>query len=182
MGEIRLAGPVKLLVGILAPDEGWLARSREALAGVFGKMDASSPVLPFAFTDYYAREMGKDLLRQWVAFEKLVLPEGLAGIKHRTNLLESELAVEGQRRVNLDPGIVNDSRLILATTKDFAHRIYLGSGIYAEVTLIFKDGAFRPQEWTYPDYQSQEALEFILKARERYLTQRETYPRYPEGS
>jgi hypothetical protein len=117
-----------------------------------------------------------------VAFEKLVLPEGLAGIKHRTNLLESELAVEGQRRVNLDPGIVNDSRLILATTKDFAHRIYLGSGIYAEVTLIFKDGAFRSQEWTYPDYQSQEALEFILKARERYLTQRETYPRYPEGS
>jgi len=110
------------------------------------------------------------------------MPEGLAGIKHRTNLLESELAVEGRRGVNLDPGIVNDSRLILATTKDFAHRVYLGSGIYAEVTLIFKDGAFRPQEWTYPDYKSREALEFVLRARERYLVQRETYPRYPEGS
>jgi hypothetical protein len=169
LGEIRLAGPVKLVVGILAKDREWLARARERLGSVFGRSDVESREAPFGSTDYYAREMGEGLIRQWVGFESLVMPEGLPGIKRRTNLLEEEMALAGRRRANLDPGYVNDARLILATTKDFAHRIYLGAGIYAETTMVYKEGAFRPLEWTYPDYRGQDALEFLDKARALYL-------------
>jgi hypothetical protein len=175
LGEIRLAGPVKLVVGILAKDREWLARARERLGSVFGRSDVESREAPFGSTDYYAREMGEGLIRQWVGFESLVMPEGLPGIKRRTNLLEEEMALAGRRRANLDPGYVNDARLILATTKDFAHRIYLGAGIYAETTMVYKEGAFRPLEWTYPDYRSKESREFFQQARELYLTQRERY-------
>ncbi len=177
MGEIRLSGPVKLVMGILAKDREWLGRAREELGGVFGRTDIESPTVPFDFTDYYAGEMGgRSLTRQWVGFESLVVPDGLAGIKLKTNLLEQELSQEGKRPVNLDPGYVNDSRLVLATTKDFAHRIYLGSGIYGEVTLVYKEGTFRALEWTYPDYKTPEALAFLEKARTLYLSQREAYP------
>jgi len=177
LGEIRLAGPVKLVVGILAKDREWLARARERLGGVFGRFDVESREAPFGFTDCYAGEMGGGLTRQWVGFESLVMPDGLHGIKRRTNLLEEEMAFAGRRRANLDPGYVNDARLVLATTKDFAHRIYLGAGIYAETTMVYKEGAFRPLEWTYPDYRGQDALEFLEKARALYLAQREGYPR-----
>jgi hypothetical protein len=173
VGEIRLAGPVNLITGILAKDEGWLSKVREGLVRVFGRMDVESPAVPFGFTDYYEPEMGQGLLRQWVGFESLVMPDGLAGIKLATNLMEREWTQEGKRPVNLDPGWVNDSRLILATTKDFAHRIYLGSGIYAETTLIFKEGAFRALDWTYPDYKSEAALAFLKQARALYMAKME---------
>lgn len=169
MGDLRLPGPVKLITGILAKDEGWLSKARERLVQVFGRMDVESPVIPFGFTDYYASEMGKNLLRQWVGFKSLVMPDGLAGIKLMTNQMEAEWAEQGKRPVNLDPGYVNDSRVVLATTKDFSHRIYLGSGIYAEITLIYKGDAFRALDWTYPDYKSNTALEFLNQARLLYL-------------
>jgi hypothetical protein len=168
VGEIRLPGPVKLITGILAKDESWLSKALEKLVGVFGKMDVESPVIPFEFTDYYAPEMGKNLLRQWVGFENLVVPDGLAGIKLMTNLMEQQWLEQGKRPVNLDPGYLNDSRVVLATTKDFSHRIYLGSGIFAEATLIYKGDAFQALPWTYPDYQSETAMTFLNRARALY--------------
>jgi hypothetical protein len=176
MGETHLAGPVKLVIGILAKDREWLSRARAELARVFGRSDLESPVIPFGFTDYYLAEMGEGLLRQWVGLESLVMPDGLAGIKLATNRMEQEWAQDGKRPVNLDPGYVNDSRLILATTKDFSHRIYLGSGIYAETTLIYKGEAFRALDWTYPDYQSETATEFLNQARALYMARIESYP------
>lgn len=180
MGENRLARPVKLIIGVLAKDGEWLTKAREELAKVFGRSDLESPVIPFGFSDYYASEMGEGLLRRWVGFESLVMPDGLAGIKLKTNLIEREWTREGKRPVNLDPGYVNDSRLVLATTKDFAHRIYLGSGIYAETTLIYKEGAFRALDWTYPDYKSEVATNFLNQARALYTARIENYPKEKE--
>ena len=176
MGEIRLPCPVKLIVGILAKDRELLALAKAGLVKVFGRMDVESAEVPFRFTDYYAEEIGEGLLRQWVGFESLIMPDGLAGIKLKTNLMEQEWTHEGRRQVNLDPGWVNDSRLILATTKDFSHRIYLGSGIYAETTLIYKGEAFRALDWTYPDYKSETATEFLNQARALYMARIENYP------
>jgi len=171
MGKVKQPPPVKLMCSIFTADETLLAVARDALTSQWGPLDYQSEVLPFKHTTYYAREFGENLLRQIVAFAILIAPERLAEIKHATNDLERTWSVDGRRRVNLDPGYVSLSKLVLATTKDYAHRIYLGQGIYAEVTLQFKHGAFRAFEWTYPDYASPRYLEICAEIRSFYAQQ-----------
>lgn len=171
MGKIREPLPVKLMTSIFTGDETLLAVARGALASRFGPMDYQSEILPFNHTTYYAREFGEGLLRQIVAFTNLIWPQQLAGIKRTTNELEMTWAVEGRRRVNLDPGYISLGKLVLATTKDHAHRIYLGQGIYAEVTLQYKHGTFQPWEWTYPDYASPRYREICTEIRRIYAAQ-----------
>ena len=86
-----------------------------------------------------------------------------------TNFIESDLSTGGARRVNLDPGYMDAARVVLASTKDHAHRILLGKGIYGEVTLLYRDGAFRPLPWTYPDYREAATLAFLKGVRVWYL-------------
>lgn len=132
----------------------------------FGDVSLKSEVIPFTHTTYYNKEMGNDLLRQWYVFDNLVAPDILADLKLRTNVIEKTFLGNNKRRkVNIDPGFITMSNLILASTKDFSHRIYIGKGIYAEVTFIYKNKTFVPLEWTYPDYQEPKALEFFEKAR-----------------
>lgn len=182
MGKIKEPGKVKLIVGVIACCAGTAEEAEGLLVKKFGSIDARSAVTPFGFTDYYEKEMGKGLLRVWISFEKLVDPQGLAGIKTETNKIEEKLSVPEdaglinqaptkKRRVNLDPGYTDGGKLVLASTKNYSHRIYLSKGIYAEVTLIFEKGAFRPLAWTYPDYRSVTALDFLSKARDQYLAQ-----------
>ena len=168
MGQIVIPPPAKLICGILAASPEWLELGREALAGRFGELDAASEPVPFAFTDYYRDEMGPSILRQFVSFRRLVHPEGLAGIKRTTNEMEARLGEGGKRRVNLDPGCLDLSKLVLATTKDATYRVYLGEGIHAQPTLFFRDGSFRSWEWTYPDYRARSAIEFFNRARSGY--------------
>ena len=147
-------------------------RAESTLEEAFGAIDLRSKRVPFDQTSYYQQEMGDELVREWVSFEKLVQQDTVADAKLATNRLEKRLArPDGTRTVNLDPGYILPSRLVLATTKDFAHRIYLAKGIYAEVTLIYRDGEFQPLEWTYPDYQQSVALDFFMTARTAYLAQ-----------
>jgi len=171
MGTIKEPLPVKLVCSIFTGDETLLAVARGALANRFGSIDYQSELLPFNHTSYYEREFGKGLVRQIVAFSNLVPPQQLAEIKCSTNALEMTWAIEGRRRVNLDPGYVSLSKMVLATTKDYSHRIYLGQGIYAEVTLYYKDKAFHPWEWTYPDYASPRYLEIFQQIRNIYVEQ-----------
>ena len=103
--------------------------------------------------------------------EKLSDPAALACIKRQTNGLEQELAIGGKRRINLDPGYVSMAKFVLATTKNHGHRIYIGEGIYAEVTLRYHDKAFRPWEWTYPDYRQEEYLRILQEIRDLYIVQ-----------
>jgi hypothetical protein len=146
-----------------------MAESR--LSEQFGEIDFRSGVLPFDHTSYYASEFGEGLLRKFVSLRRLVDPGDLADIKIWTNALEGDFASEGRRRINLDPGYVALSKVVLATTKDHRQRVYLGKGIYAEVTLFFEKGAFRAWEWTYPDYRTDQYLQIMAEIRRIYALQ-----------
>ncbi len=135
-------------------------------------MDMDSGEFPFDFTNYYSNEMGPLLLRRFGAFENLVDPQILPQLKIKANNIEDEYArKDGSRQVNLDPGYIEQAKLILATTKNFSHRVYIGSGIYGEVTLQWHRGRFIPQPHTYPDYQDPFTLDFLGRVREKYRSQ-----------
>jgi hypothetical protein len=179
MGKIKEPLPVKLIASMFTASGELLEEAKVRLSQEFGPIDYESEFLPFDHTTYYAAEFGENLKRRFVAFEELVHPGKLAEIKLRTNALEMEWAVEGRRRINIDPGYVSHSKLVLATTKNHAHRIYLGpvlspskgQGIYAEVTLHFRDGTFRAWPWTYPDYASPPLIAIFNQIRELYVKQ-----------
>jgi len=175
MWQLKEPKPVKFIIGILAADRQCLHTAVEALTSKFGRTDFVSNVWPFDKTDYYKDQTGEHILRQFVSFERLVNPAKLAKIKHRTNKLEQKLAAKLAlplpRPVNLDPGIIEPSKLILASTKNYSHRIYIGKKIYAEVTLIFDKGRWCPFEYTYPDYKQQCYFDFFDKVRKRLLEQ-----------
>ncbi len=171
MGTAHPPEPVRLIVGLLVARQELLSAAAARLSEQFGPLDQSSRPVPFTQTAYYRRELGEEPWRQFLTFQPLIDPSDLAAIKVRTNEMELEWAPDGLRRVNIDPGYISLSKLVLATTKNYWHRIYLAQGIYAEATLPFRDGAFRPQEWTYPDYRTPEHLAFFTAARERYKQQ-----------
>lgn len=140
------------------------------LQGLYGPLAGQGPIARFVQTDYYDREMGSGLLRQFVCFARLVSREQLAAIKLTTNALEQDLArADGRRRVNLDPGLLSVENLVLATAKNFSHRLYLRDGIFAEVTLIFQGGRFQSLPWTYWDYTADEVVSLLTGWRQELL-------------
>lgn len=161
----------KLVIGVLTggPDLG--PRLFAALEERWGPIDCRSATIDFSFSRYYDAEMGSPLFRRFVSFQNLVSPDSLWKIKTDTNAMEADFAVDGKRRVNLDPGIMALSRFILASTKNSSHRIPLAGGMYAEIELVYERKSFRPVEWTYPDYRSTAYLEIFNKIREIYKTQ-----------
>ena len=169
MGEVKEPKPVKLFLGLLIAKLPLLPQIYEALEKELGPIELSGELIDFTYTNYYESEMGAGLKRQFLSFRKLIAPDRLPEIKLFTNGLEKNFAEEGRRRVNLDPGYLTAANLVLATTKNFSHRLYLGKGIYGEVTLIFKGGKFEPLPWTYPDYRSN--LDFFHEIRRKYLAQ-----------
>ncbi len=171
MGKISAPLPVKLVMPMLSNRPELFGLAEAALVARFGPVDYHSPRLPFAHTNYYEAEFGKDLQRQFLCFETLVDPGQLAEIKVLTNTLEEGWSEEGQRRINLDPGYLSQAKLVLATTKDHAHRIYIGHGIYAEVTLAYRDKGFRAGPWTYPDYRSESYWQILCTMRGIYVAQ-----------
>lgn len=171
MGKTTEPLAVKLIVGMLAREEALFQEALARLSQVFGPVDFRSKSFPFSFTSYYEKEMGPELKRQFASFQRLIVPGLLASIKTFTNRVEGEFSRMGARRINLDPGYISLGKLVLATTKDREQRIYLGEGIYAEVTLRYQKGSFRPWEWTYPDYRSVEGLEILNHIRSLYRAQ-----------
>jgi hypothetical protein len=174
MGSIRNFNPVKLFVGILVSNESLIESVEAQLSAKYGPVDYRSPVLPFTFTDYYRRETGDNIHRLFLSFERLIEADTLPEIKRHSNLLESEFAAGEQpvkRPVNLDPGYLEHAKVILASTKNFYHRMYLGGGIFGEVTMHFRNGAYEFFPWTYPDYKSPEYQTFFLALRVIYRDQ-----------
>ena len=163
--------PVKLICGVLyqgAPD---LDGMDNELISRFGLIDLKSRPFVFNFTDYYKDEMGGNLTKQFYSFEKLIQPDRLADIKNATISIEKALSANGRRTVNLDPGYLEESKLVLASTKNFSHRIYLRDNIWAEVTMRFIKGEFVTHPWTYPDYSQELAIEFLRQVRQTYRRQ-----------
>jgi len=175
MWKLNVPKPVKLIIGILAADHKCIYTADDVLTDKFGKADFTSDIWPFDKTDYYKDQTGSRILRQFISIERLINPGKLAKIKYKTNKLEQKLAkmlaLPLPRPVNLDPGIIEPSKLVLATTKNFSHRIYIGNKMYAEVTLIFDKGRWCPLDHTYPDYRQQCYFDFFYKVRARLLEQ-----------
>lgn len=174
MWEIKDPQPVKLICGILAADKNCLEQATEALQKEIGDTDLESSVWEFDDTEYYKDETGDDIIRRFVSFEKLIHPGELAGIKHRTNDIEKRLASLREdlpRPVNLDPGIIEPAKLVLATTKNFSHRVYIGEKMYAEVTLIYNKGDWETFHYTYPDYAQPKYHKFFTDVRARLKDQ-----------
>lgn len=175
MGIPKEPKPVKLFVALLANREDLFRSVEDELRILFGPVDSVSRTLPWNITRYYEEEMGAGLMRRFVSFGSLVSPEELPALKLKTRSLEEDhRRIKGEkkgREVNVDPGYLDIGKVVLASTKNASHRIYLRSGIYAESTLMFYRGSFQPFAHTYPDYSWPETLRFFTSLRSLYLDQ-----------
>jgi len=179
MAIIRKPEPAALIIGMLSMQEGLFAPAEEKMQSLWGPIEFQSEIMPFAYTDYYTKEMGAPLRRKFVSFAHYIDPGALADIKHQSNALEDEIArSEAGRRlhvarcINLDPGYVESSKLVLATTKNYSHRIYIGKSMYAESTLHYHKGAWQSWPFTYPDYASGDYDEFFTTVRNKLVNQK----------
>ena len=172
MGKLTEPGPVKLFLGMLSSDTSLIDQLTVTLKDIFGPVDLESPVWPWEHTKYYEKEMGAGLKRQFIFFERLIRPEEISGIKLTTIDLEKRFLNENNgRRINLDPGYLDAAKLVLVSTKDFSHRVYLDKGIYGEVTLLYSGKTYQNLPYTFPDYRTEEYLNLFQKAREIFKTQ-----------
>jgi hypothetical protein len=169
MGRATLHSPVLLIMAVTSRYDAALdwAADRGSLA--WGGLADRSAAFDFTETDYYLESMGGGLRKQFLAFQRPLDPADLPQIKLETGRWEEEYArLAGHpepRPLNLDPGYLTPAKLVLASTKDHVHRLYLGQGIFAEVTLYFRQGRWQAREWTYPDYRRADFQEFFLRVR-----------------
>lgn len=175
MGTPREPRPAKYFVALLSSDSELLTAVESDLAAILGAVDNRSEILPWTASNFYQKEMGAGLLRRFLAFEPLASPGELARIKLLTQLVEDkhrrDTADDPGRRVNIDPGYIDAFKVVLASTKNAGQRIYLHSGIYAEATLMYFDGAFHGLAYTYPDYLWPATLAFLTSLRSVYVDQ-----------
>ena len=169
MSRPQQAAPAKLVVGLFTADRPLLVPAAGLLMKEFGPVDMVSRWYPFHHTLYYEPEMGGPLFRRFLVFSRLICQSHLSGVKLTTNEVESVFSLAQSRRVNIDPGCLSAERFVLATGKNSAHRIYLGKGIYADLTLLYQGGQYRPLPWTYPDYGEEGIRSFLQQVRQRYL-------------
>jgi len=164
----KIPEPARLVLSILTPDKGIVDMAAATIIHALGPVEEEIGPINFQFTSYYDGEMGPGI-RRWIwVFANLVDRDDLAGIKCLTNKIEQSYTLEGKRRFNLDPGLMTLGNFVLATGKDNAHRIYLEDGIFADLTLIFRGGTYRPMEWTYPDYADTEIIGILNRVRQDY--------------
>ena len=171
MSTPRESDRVRLFSSLFSAEKELIDKAIDELLGLFGLPEVISPWLMFERTRYYEKEMGWPLYRRFVTFKKLISPEELVDKKLKTNIIEESYSVDDKRRINIDPGYICLERLVLATGKNYTHRIYLSQGIYADLTLVFNKGTFKPLEWSYPDYSDNESIEFFNNEREKYKNQ-----------
>jgi hypothetical protein len=169
MGEVKLPRDVILMTAIAFRDENLLNLVKDELCAHWGPVRTASPIFNFSQTNYYESEMGAALKKQFIVFRNLVQPDYIIDAKLISNEIEQKYAIGGKRQVNIDPGYISAAKLVLATTKNYMHRVYMGKGIYGDVHLKVSNRRFVPNEWTYPDYKTPEALAFFDQIRLDYL-------------
>lgn len=170
MGEASEHPPVLCVVAAFSRYAEALDWGRTRAVEAWGPLLLVSPRYDFVETDYYEKQMGADLVLELWAFERLIVPDELVERKLATNAWEEEYAALGQqaerRPLNLDPGYLTPAKLVLASTKDHSHRIYLRRGIFAEVTLHYSGGAWQARDWTYPNYRRADYHQFLTRCRD----------------
>ncbi|MCX7935468.1 MAG: DUF4416 family protein [Planctomycetota bacterium] len=176
MAVAKLPEPARFFVASLCANGDCHALLRQALAAEWGEIDLEMGPLPFQYTSYYTAETGPEIIRAFFGFAADFDPGDLAARKLRANALEQELAkrlvLPWPRPVNIDPGYLTPDKVVLASCKDFAHRLYLRDGVYAEITLFWRAKRFQPHAWTFPDYRSGAYDNFFVALRQRLLAAR----------
>ena len=172
MSSLKLPPPAKLIMSLVFHKKDIAETVIQELTFLFGPIDFMSEILPFDHTDYYYPEMGQPLFRRLISFLELIPPQELPAIKVKTNALEQKYAISQKRQINIDPGYLTAERLILATGKNYTHRVYLRDGVYADLTLIYQKKDSQALPWTYPDYASEPIKEILRLIRKKYLYQR----------
>lgn len=170
----RMYEKVLLFSGVLS-SIGFPEGVRTSLEAEFGRIDYVSPSIPFTFTDYYNDEMGTPIERFFISFERLITPDMLSAAKVFTNNLENRMSCDGKRKINLDPGTMSIGNIVLATTKNRAHRIAIGNNLYAEVTLMYHHKGYESFSWTYADYKSRGVQDILVEMRRMYLSKFKEY-------
>jgi len=161
--------PVKLMIGIFLKEKSLFQAGVSQLTERFGPLELVSRWFSFDLTEYYVSEMGAPLYRRMLAFGPLIRKDELVEVKLQTHALEQNFSRDGKRRINLDPGYMAREHVVLATGKSFSHRIYIGRGIYGDLTLLYQKGAFQQLPWTYPDYCRKDMQGFLKRVRDKYI-------------
>ncbi|MFQ5825247.1 MAG: DUF4416 family protein [bacterium] len=171
MGVLKVPQPVKFLTAVTYSHHEILIATKKALENRFDKIDLESPPFAFDHTRYYEKEMGPNLRKQFFSFAGLHERERLIELKLYSLELEKKYSRGGKRQANMDPGYLELCKLVVSSTKNFDHRIYLGQGVFGDVQLRFRKGEFITNDWTYPDYHSQTVINFLLEVRAHYYKQ-----------
>ncbi|MBI5194523.1 MAG: DUF4416 family protein [Nitrospirae bacterium] len=174
MGLIRPPEKAKLFTALLGKNKDVFYQVREKLSSNFGPIEFTSPIYNWSHSKYYEKEMGTELQRVFFFFEQPIEQEMLSDVKIMTNEIENlymNNAGPGnpQRQVNIDPGYLTLAKVVLASTKDYSHRIYIGKGIYAEPTFRYINKTFQPLQTTYPDYRSKEYVAMFNEVRKKLI-------------
>lgn len=171
----------KLVIGVFLKDKELLESLAKELTAEFGLVDIISQWFLFDYTSYYKPEMGSPLFRRIFVFKNLIEQISLSQIKIFTNEIEARYSENGKRNINIDPGYMLHERFVLATGKNYSHRIYIGNNIYADLTLIYHNGEFKTLPWTYPDYADEKMLSFLKNVRDKYVTDMRQYQSLEAG-
>lgn len=171
MAEPQFPKPVKLITAILWNDEYALETALQKMISKWGQIDFQGITHPFSVTNYYEPEMGKNLKRRIISFLKLIPPENIRDIKILSNQIEIEIKNRKGRSINLDVGFLDHNKVVLASAKYGGQKIHLGKGIYADMILRFKNGTFKPFEWTFMDFRNQQYDKELLAIKRIYLKQ-----------
>ncbi len=173
MGKAKEHPPVKYFAGITYnPDTKGLQETLRLLENTFSEVEIKSKPYEFSdFTQYYEMEMGTSLKKLFIVFYELQPPEKLPEFKIKTNHIESKFIIVKNRQINIDPGYISEAKVVLATTKNYDHRIYLGEGVFGDIHLKFTQKSFQPQPWTYPDYKQEKVIQFFEELRQKYFKQ-----------
>lgn len=166
MGNPHPPSKSLLFCGALFSKDVFYYKAFRLLEDKFGKTVLQSPPIKWDFSDYYKKELGEPIFRRFIFFERLIKQNAISSIKILTNKLEQNLAINGKRTVNLDPGYLTPAKIVLASTKDYAHRLYLNKGIFGEVTLIFKNNKFHQYINTYKDFTDERYLKIFKVAKD----------------
>lgn len=175
MSELKEPKPAKVITGLLISPSVNQQECFEMLFRHFGDIDFISESIQFDYSKYYEPEMGTELKRRFVTYKDLRRQDDLVSLKLLAMEIEDRFKEQGKRRLNVDPGLITLERLVLATGKNYTHRIYLRAGVFADLTLVFKKGTYIPLPWTYPDYKEPLIIEWFNKIRQKYNHQLKNY-------